>query len=56
VLAAVAAAPEDAPSVPAWPEPTAMEAEPAPAFAAAAPEPTAMETEPVVDKAVSEQS
>ena len=34
----------------------AMEAEPAPAFAAAAPEPTAMETEPVVDKAVSEQS
>ena len=27
----------------------AMEAEPAPAFAAAAPEPTAMETEPVIE-------
>ena len=31
------------------PEPTAMEAEPAPAPAAAAPEPTAMETEPVIE-------
>ena len=55
VLAAAAAAPEDAPSVPAWPEPTAMEeAEPVPEPAAAAPEPTAMDTEPV-DEPVGEQ-
>ena len=39
------------PDVPAWPEPTAMEApaEPVPAPAPAAPEPTAMETEPVAE-------